>query len=173
MKTTTDPLSVVPTVRATLAELDPLIAIASVRSLREVWRTSMTEEEFILTLLTVFGAVALLLAAVGVYGVTAQAARRRTQEIGIRMALGAAAPDVLSRMMRQTLFVVALGLGVGLATALVTTRAMSSLLFGVEPTDPRTLITVVTLLGGVAILASFVPAARATRLDPVDSLRAE
>jgi putative ABC transport system permease protein len=173
MRTSVDPMSVVPTFRSVLRELDPLIPIATVRPLREVWLTSMVRERFILTLLGVFGAVALALAAVGVYGVTAQAARRRTQEIGIRMALGAAAPEVLSMLLRQTLGVVGLGLAVGLVATLLTTRVLSTLLFGVAPTDPRTLAAVVLLLGAVALLACYLPALRATRVDPVRSLRAE
>jgi ABC-type antimicrobial peptide transport system permease subunit len=133
----------------------------------------MAQQEFILTLLAAFGAMALLLAAVGVYGVTAQAARKRTQEIGIRMALGAGASDVVGLMLRQGLVVVALGLVAGLAAALVGTRAMATFLYGVEPTDPVTLASVVALLAGVAALACWVPARRATSVDPVTSLRAE
>jgi predicted permease len=162
-----------PIVRTVLAEIDPLVPIARTRALRDVWRGSMAREEFVLTLLGVFGVVALLLSAVGVYGVTAQAARRRTREIGIRMALGAAAPDVVRLMLRQGLLVIALGLGIGLATALVATRALSALLYGIEPTDPTTLASVVVLLGGVAVMACYVPARRATAVDPVTSLRAD
>lgn len=147
--------------------------IAQVQPLRDVWTRSMNQEQFVLTLLGVFGMAALLLAAVGVYGVTAQAARRRTREIGIRMALGARAPDVVGLMLRQGLAVIALGLVVGLGTALVATRALSTLLYGVEPTDPATLVSVVALLGGVALVACYVPARRATAVDPVTSLRAE
>jgi putative ABC transport system permease protein len=159
--------------RDVLREMDPLVPLGSIRPLREVWRDSMAQQEFILTLLAAFGAMALLLAAVGVYGVTAQAARKRTQEIGIRMALGAGASDVVGLMLRQGLVVVALGLVAGLAAALVGTRAMATFLYGVEPTDPVTLASVVALLAGVAALACWVPARRATSVDPVTSLRAE
>jgi predicted permease len=173
VRTDGDPVAVVSTVRAALREMDGLIPLGRIQSLREVWRDSMAREEFILTLLGVFGAVALLLATVGVYGVTAQAARKRTQEIGIRMALGADAPDVLGLMLRQGLAVVALGLLGGLAVALLATRAMTSMLYGVEPTDPATLASVVALLGTVAAAACYIPARRATAVDPVESLRAE
>ena len=173
MKTTGDALSAVPAVRDALRELDPRIPLSDVRPLREVWSASMNQERFVLTLLAVFGVSALLLATVGVYGVTAQAARRRTQEIGIRMALGAGAPDVVRMMLRQGLRVVGAGLIVGLSTSLVATRALSTLLYGVAPTDPGTLGSVVALLGGVAALACYVPARRASSVDPVDSLRAE
>jgi predicted permease len=161
------------TVRATLREMDPLIPVAESRSLREVWRQSMASEEFILTLLGVFGTVALLLASVGIYGVTAQAARRHTREIGIRMALGARSGDILRLMMAQNVVVVGAGLGVGLVAAWVSMRALSSFLFGIAPNDPPTLAAVVILLGGVALVAGYVPARRATAVDPVESIRVE
>ena len=173
MKTSIEALDVVPAVRDALRDLDPQIPLSEVRPLREVWSASMNQERFVLTLLTVFGVSALLLATVGVYGVTAQAARRRTQEIGIRMALGAGAPDVLGMMLRQGLAVVGAGLVVGLLASLLATRALATLLYGVEPTDPGTLASVVALLGAVALLACYVPARRATSVDPVSSLRAE
>jgi putative ABC transport system permease protein len=165
--------STVAVTRGVLHEMDPLIPLAAVRPIREVWRESMAQQAFILTLLGAFGAMALLLAAVGVYGVTAQAARKRTQEIGIRMALGAGASDVVGLMLRQGLAVVGLGLAAGLAVALLATRAIATFLYGVEPTDPATLVSVVALLAGVAAVASYVPARRATSVDPVTSLRAE
>ena len=168
-----DALDLLPTVRATLRELDPLIPISRARTLRSVWSDSMAREEFVLTLLGIFGVVALLLAAVGVYGVTAQAARRRTQEIGIRMALGARSADVLGMMLRHGLAVVGVGLLAGLAVALLATRALGTLLYGVEPTDPATLAAVVALLAGVATAACYIPARRATAVDPVRSLRAD
>lgn len=173
MKTSVDPLSVMPAVRETLAEMDRQIPIEEVRPLRDVWNASMNRERFILVLLTVFGVTALLLATVGVYGVTAQAARRRTQEIGIRIALGAGRPDVLRLMLRHTVAIVGVGLVVGLVASLLATRALTSFLYGIEPTDPGTLASVVALLGGVALVASYVPARRATAVDPVTSLRAE
>jgi len=173
MKTSVEPLSVVPAVRSVLAELDPLIPVARVRPLREVWRSSMARQQFILTLLTAFGIVALLLAAVGVYGVTAQAARTRTQEIGIRMALGARGSRVVAMMLRQGLTVVGMGLALGLGASLLATRALTTLLFNVDPADPGTITAVVLLLGGVATLACYLPARRATRVDPVTSLRSE
>jgi putative ABC transport system permease protein len=163
----------VPAIRAVLEEMDPLIPIAETETLRDVWSRSMAGEEFVLKLLGLFGLVALLLASVGVYGVTAQAARRRTREIGIRMALGAGAPDVLRLMLRHGLVVIGLGLAAGMGVSVFAMRALSSMLYGVEPTDPGTLATVVFLLGGVALLACYVPARRATVVDPVRSLRAE
>jgi putative ABC transport system permease protein len=168
-----DATGLVSTVRAVLADMDPLIPIARSRTLQEVRSASVEREEFVLTLLGIFGVVALLLASVGVYGVTAQAARRRTQEIGIRMALGAGAPDVLRMILGRGLVVIGVGLAVGLAGSLVAGRALSSLLYGIEPTDPTTLASVAALLGGIAIVACYIPARRATTVDPVSSLRAE
>jgi putative ABC transport system permease protein len=159
--------------RAVLREMDPLIPVTSARALRDVWRASMARDEFILTLLGAFGALALVLAAVGVYGVTAQAARRRTREIGIRVALGAEGGRVVGMMLFQGMTVVAVGLALGVAVALGATRVMSSLLYGVEPTDAPTLVSVVALLAGVAAAACYLPARRATAVDPVRSLRSE
>jgi putative ABC transport system permease protein len=171
LRTTGEPMSVLPAVREVVSEIDPLIPIAAARPLHEVWRTSMAREEFILTLLTAFGVVALLLAAVGVYGVTAQAARRRTRELGIRIALGARTGDVMRLMLRQSMAVVAIGLAAGLAVSLIATRALTSVLFGIAPTDPATLVSVVVVLASVAALACYIPARRALALDPVRSLK--
>jgi len=173
VRTTGDPTAATAAVRDALAEMDPLIPIAEVQSLRDVWRSSMAREEFLLTLLGVFAVSALLLAAVGVYGVTAQAARKRTHEIGIRLALGAGGGDVLRLILAQGLAVVGIGLVVGVATAMVATRAIGTFLYGVEPTDPLTLGVVVVLLTVVAAVACYVPARRATAVDPAASLRAD
>lgn len=168
-----EPTDVIPVVRSVLRGVDPLVPIREVRTLRGVWRESMAREELVLTLFGTFGILALLLAAVGTYGVTARAARRRTREIGIRMALGAAAGDVVGLMLRQGMAAVAAGLLIGLLGAIVLARTLESLLFSVEPTDPVTFLAVVLLLGGVALAATWLPARRATRVDPVESLRAE
>lgn len=173
LRTDGEPLAAVPAVRAVLREMDPLIPLAQVRPLRQVWRASMEREEMILSLLTVFGVVALLLATVGVYGVTAQMARMRTREIGIRMALGAGGGDVLGMVLRQSLGLVALGLALGLAVALAGTGVLADLLYGVEPDDPRTLGAVVALLAAAGVAACWFPARRATTVDPVRSLKAE
>jgi putative ABC transport system permease protein len=171
LRTTGDAMSALPVVRDVLSEIDPLIPIVAARPLHEVWRTSMAREEFILTLLTAFGVVALLLAGVGVYGVTAQAARRRTREIGIRIALGARSGDVMRLMLRQSMAVVAIGLAVGLTASLIATRALTTVLFGIAPTDPVTLAAVVVVLASVAAMACYIPARRALALDPVKSLK--
>jgi hypothetical protein len=153
--------------------VDPLIPLGVVRPLASVREASVAREQLILRLLGAFGATALLLATVGVYAVTSRAARRRPREIGIRMALGAGASDVLGLMLKQGLGVVVVGLVVGLVATLLTTRVLTSLLYGVEPTDPTTLVAVVVLLGGVALAACYLPARRATAVDPLSSLTAD
>ncbi|HSK18274.1 MAG TPA: ABC transporter permease [Longimicrobiales bacterium] len=173
VRTAADPMSMMPTVRSVLSELDPLIPIAEARPLREVWRASMAREEFILTLLTIFGVVALLLAIVGVYAVTAQAARRRTREIGIRMALGAGAGDVIMLMLGRSLAMVGTGVVIGLALSLVANRALASMLYGVSPGDPLTAAGVVLILSVGAGIACYLPVRRATAVDPVRTLRQE
>ena len=173
LHTSVEPTTVIPSVREALREIDSRIPITSVRPLQEVWSESIAREQFILTLLLIFGVVALVLAAVGVYGVASQAARRRTREIGIRMALGAARSDVVSLMLRQSFAPVAIGLVAGLGAALVGTRAMVSVLYGVAPNDPLTLGGVAALLASVAALACYLPARRALAHDPLRSLKQE
>lgn len=160
-----------PVFREVLAELDPLIPLVSVRPLREVWRDSMARQELVLVLLGVFGSLALLLAAVGVFAVTAQATRRRTHEIGVRMAMGAAGGDVVRLVLSRGLGSVLLGLALGLGGALLAGRVLTSLLYGVEPNDPATLAAVAALLLVVAGLACWIPARRATGVDPVRALQ--
>jgi putative ABC transport system permease protein len=171
MRTTRDPMSTVATVRSVVEELDPLVPLESVRSLREVWRTSMAREELVLTLLGVFAAVALLLASVGVYGVTAQAAGRRRREMGIRIALGADRASIVGLMLRQGMAAVLLGLVLGLGGSLLAARSLTAFLYQVEPTDPATLGAVALLLGGIGLIACWVPALQATRVDPVVALK--
>ncbi|MEX0891733.1 MAG: ABC transporter permease [Gemmatimonadota bacterium] len=160
-------------VRAVLSQLDPLVPLEQVRTLREVRRAAMATDELVLVVLTVFGFLALVLATVGVYGVTAQAARRRTREIGIRMAVGADGGQVLRLVLLQGAGTVVAGILLGLAAALLLTRAMSGLLYGVTPTDPATLAVVAAVLAGAALVAMLVPALRAARVDPGGLLRAE
>jgi len=173
LRTSLDPDAAIPIVRETLREIDPLIPIATFRPLRDVWSQSMARERLVLVLLGIFAGVALLLAAVGVYGVTAQALRARTSEIGVRMALGAAAPDVVRMMLRQALGLVAFGLAAGLVGALLLARVLDSLVYGVQSRDPGTFTTVAIFLALVALFASWLPARRASAVDPAVSLRTE
>jgi putative ABC transport system permease protein len=173
VQTRTDPHAVLPAVRSIIAELDRDLPIARVRTLDEVYSAALAPGRFLLTLLAVFASIALLLAAIGVYGVTSQAARRRTQEIGIRVALGAEGADVVRLIVRQGMGVVLAGTGLGLAAGLAGARLMQGVIYGVPPTDAVTFIVVPALLVLVAAVACWIPARRATRLDPLRALRVE
>jgi len=133
----------------------------------------MAEPLFQTRLLTAFSVMALLLAAVGVYGVLSFTVTARTREIGIRMAMGATASDVMREVLRYTFTLAAVGVALGSAGAVAVTRVLSNLLFDVKPSDPAVLLGVAALLAGVAALAGWIPARRATRVDPVVALRYE
>ncbi len=173
LRTDQTPMSVLPSVREVLRALDPLLPIATVRTLDEVRAASMARENTVLGLLTAFGGLAVVLAAVGVYAVAAQSVRQRTREIGIRIALGASSGDVLRLVLIRGVAFVALGLAAGLALTLVATRALDSLLYGVESTDTGTIAAVAALLLVVGVVACWIPARWATRLDPVRALKLE
>jgi putative ABC transport system permease protein len=160
-------------VRRAVLSVDAEQPVYNVRTLAEVRAASYAPETFNLTLLSVFACVALVLAAVGLYGVMSYAVEQRTREIGVRMALGARAADVLRMVARQGMKLALAGLALGLAGALVLTRVMQSLLFGVTATDPLTFVCVSLLLAAVALLACLVPARRATKVDPMAALRYE
>jgi ABC-type antimicrobial peptide transport system permease subunit len=145
----------------------------SVERLEDVYATALGRDRFLLTLIGVFAAVALLLATVGVYGVTAEAAKRRTREIGVRVALGARAGGVAALILRQGLALAAAGITLGLVAALAGTRLLASVLFGVSARDGLTFIAVPAVLALAAALACVLPALRAARLDPVRALRQE
>jgi predicted permease len=134
---------------------------------------ALTQERLVAGLSSVFGALALLLAALGVYGVTASGVARRRHEIGIRMALGARRADVLTLVLRQSVAVTAVGLALGIAGAAAVTRYLESMLFGLTPLDPVTFVGVSLLFAGIATVASYIPARRATRADPLATLRCE
>jgi putative ABC transport system permease protein len=134
---------------------------------------TLSEAKFRLLLFGLFGVLALVLAAIGIYGVMATSVSQRTHEIGLRMALGAQKRDVLRLIIRQGMTSVIVGIGAGLAFAFALTRLMSTLLFGVTPTDPATLALITILLGIVALLACYLPARRAMKVDPLVALRYE
>ena len=173
LRTTGDPAAIAPAVRATIRELDPSIPVYDLKTMSDAVDRSLVRPRFLSMLMTTFSVLALLLAAGGIYGVMAYSVSQRTQEIGVRMALGARAPDVLKLVLGQGAKMTALGVGLGLAGAFGLTRLMSRLLFQVSVTDPVTFATVVALLTLVALLASYIPARRATRVDPMIALRRE
>jgi ABC-type antimicrobial peptide transport system permease subunit len=149
------------------------LPIHSIQPMEQVIWSSISQPRFYTTLLSVFAALGLLLALVGVYGVLHYAVSRRTHEFGVRMALGANASDVLSLVFRQALGIVLPGLALGLAASMALTRFLESELFEVSPTDPLVLGGLSIALAAAAVLASYIPALRATRLHPVHALRYE
>jgi ABC-type antimicrobial peptide transport system permease subunit len=152
---------------------DPQLPITLVKTMNEVAEGSFAARRFYMLLLALFAGLALLLAAVGIYGVMSYAVTQRTQEIGIRMALGARGSDVLKLIIRNGLTLTMVGVVIGIAGAVALTRLLRTLLFGVTPTDSLTFITVSAVLILVALLACYLPARRATKVDPLVALRYE
>ena len=173
VRTAVDTGRVVNSIVGLVRQLDPELVVANVKTMDEVVSNSVAQRRLTMLLLTLFAATALLLAAVGIYGVIAYNVTQRTQEIGIRMALGAQRSDVLGMVVRQALLLAVAGIVLGGAGALVLTRLMEGLLFQVKPSDPMTFVVVSGVLAAVALLASYIPGRRATRVDPVIALRAE
>jgi predicted permease len=173
IRTRGDPRAIMRPVRAIVAALDPKLAIAHLRTMEEVRAESIARERFLTTLLLVFGGVGLALAVVGVYGVMAQLVRGRTREMGIRTALGAPARSVQWIVVRHGIVLALAGITVGIAVALLSTRALLSLLYQTDPIDPPTFAAVPALLIAAALAASWIPAWRASRIDPLEALRAE
>jgi putative ABC transport system permease protein len=149
------------------------LPLANVRTLDQIRASSMAQTSFALAMLGIAAAVALLLGIVGIYGVIAYIAAQRTREIGIRIALGAQSADVSRLFVRHGLWLTGAGVGLGVLAAVGLTRLMSSLLFGVSPMDPMTYAAVSVMLGVVALLATYLPARRASRIDPIVALRSD
>jgi len=168
-----NPLALFPDVRSTVQRLGPGLPLAEVRTMEQILAGSLTDWRFHAILLGAFGALALFIAAIGIYGVISYSVAQRTHEIGIRMALGAGARDILTMVVREGAILAVIGIAVGLFAAFGLTRLMTSLLYGVRATDPLTFVAVSLLLTGVALLASYIPARRATKVDPMVALRYE
>jgi putative ABC transport system permease protein len=159
--------------RRVLTDLDPNVPLANVRTMENVVAQSMTRLAFTMTLLGIAAMMALILSAIGIYGVISYIVNRRTSEIGIRMALGAHASRVGTLVVLQSLQLATVGIVVGILSGVVLTRALRSVLFGVSPTDPTTFISMSVIMLMIAALAAFVPAQRAMSVDPVEALRAD
>ena len=173
VRTAADPNRIVTSIAGLVRQLDPELALANVKTMDEVVSDSVAQRRLTMLLLTIFAGAALLLAAVGIYGVIAYSVTERTQEIGIRMALGAQRGAVLRMVITQALVLAVTGIAVGGGGALLLTRLMEGLLFEVKPADPLTFGVVSGILAAVALLASYIPGRRATQVDPVIALRAE
>jgi putative ABC transport system permease protein len=168
-----DPLKFATTARAVLGQVDRDQPISDVRSMEERIGRSLASRRLNTVLLGVFAALALALAAIGIYGIVAYSVTERTHEIGVRLALGAQRRDVIAMVVGQGMTMTAAGTVVGVAAALILTRLMSTLLFGVSAADPATFLAIPCLLLAVALVACYVPARRATRVDPLQALRSE
>jgi putative ABC transport system permease protein len=173
LRGTGDPLSLAPAVRRTVAALDPDVPVTRLLSVSQLVSDSVSQRRFYMLLLTLFAALALALAGVGIFGVVSYTVVQRTREIGIRMALGAAPGRVLHEVVGRGVGLAGIGLGVGLVLSLGATRTLAGLLYGVGPQDPATLAATLAVLGGAALAASWIPARRATRVDPITALRAD
>ena len=173
MRTTGDPKPLAGAIRATVAARDATLPVYDVKTFTEHLGFSLFPARIAATLLVSFGGLALLLAALGIYGVTAYSVSQRTREIGIRMALGAASADILKLMLSHGLKLASIGLVIGLAAAFALTRLMTSVLYGVSATDAMTFVSISLLLEGVVLTASFIPARRALTVDPMVALRYE
>ena len=168
-----NPSSFIPAIRGELASLDKNLPVHGVKTMAEQIAGTLWQQRMAVALIGLFGTLALLLAAIGLYGIIAHWVALRTREIGIRMALGAQPADVKNMVVRQGMWLAVQGIALGLASAFAVTRLMSSLLYGISATDPLTFGVASVLLAGVALGASFAPARRATRVDPMIALRCE
>jgi putative ABC transport system permease protein len=173
IRTQIEPAGLTAAARAAVRDVDGAQPVAAIRTMEDIVSESVTQPRFNLTLLGVFGGIALILSAAGIYGVVSYTVTQRTHEIGIRMAVGAKEHDVLRLIMKQGMKPAVMGLAIGLASAIGLTRLMKSLLFGVSATDPLTFATLALLLLSVALLACYLPARRATKVDPMVALRWE
>jgi ABC-type antimicrobial peptide transport system permease subunit len=173
IRTSADPHSVAALARAELLKIDPNLTILSIQNVEQQMDKSLVQERMIASLAGFFGVVALLLAAIGLYGVLSYSVARRTSEIGIRLSLGSTRGRVLSLVLRETLWMVVAGIAIGVPVTLLLARLVSSQLYGVSSGDPLTLAIAALLMLAVAVLSGLIPARRAARVDPMIALRYE
>jgi putative ABC transport system permease protein len=173
VRTVNDPLTLVSAVRNELQQMDPEQPMAAIATMDQLLAGSLSRSRFTMLVLGVFAALALVLASVGIYGVIAYSVTQRTQEFGIRLALGASRRDVLRLVLGQGARLALLGISLGVIAALIITRLMATLLYGISASDPVTFTAVALLLAVVALAACYIPARRATRVDPIVALRYE
>jgi putative ABC transport system permease protein len=173
VRTDGDPLAVAGPIREMVRAIDPGLPIVWMRTMDEIASASVASPRFLMTLLGVFASVALVLGAIGVYGVISHGVVQRTNEIGIRIALGAGSGAVAGMVVRQGLALALIGVLLGVAASAAATRLMTGFLFNVSPTDPWTFAAVVGVILGVVLVASYLPARRASQVDPLEALRTE
>ena len=171
VRTTTDPLNQAAAVTQEARAIDPNVPIYDVKSMEQWLSASLARRRFAMLALGLFAVAAMLLASVGIYGVMSYAVAERTREIGIRVAMGAQTRNVIELVIGQGMMLAGIGVGIGLAGAAGLTRLMKNLLFIVSPSDPLTFIVIALLLAGVALLACYLPARRAAKVDPMIALR--
>jgi ABC-type antimicrobial peptide transport system permease subunit len=173
VRSSIDPMQLANAVRQAVSSVDKDQPVQSIRTMDELAADSVALRRASMVLVATFAWIALLLAALGIYSVMSYAVAQRTQEIGLRMALGAQPSDVLKLVTGEAMLLALMGIGLGLVGAFLLTRFLVSLLYSVQPTDPTTFATVSMMLTAVALLASYIPAWRATKVDPVEALRCE
>jgi putative ABC transport system permease protein len=173
VKTSGDPAALAPSVRAAVSDVDPRVAVSSLRPMSEFVDGSVRQPRFRAVLLSAFAGVALLLSLLGIYGLLAHFVSQRTREIGVRMALGATSAMVLRLVVGRGMKLLAVGVAVGLVGAWGAGKLLRTMLFGVEPTDPVSYLTVVAVFGIVALLGSIIPGWRAASIDPLEAIRTE
>jgi predicted permease len=173
VRTAADPRSALTSIRAAVSALDRDLPVARLHTIDQLMNESVAAPRFRTTLVTVFAILGLVLAAVGIYGVMAQTVSERARELGVRVALGATTRDVMRMVLAEAFALAAAGVVLGVAGAVAATRLMAALLFGVTPTDPATFVSTAGFLMVIALAGSYVPARRATRVDPIAILRSE
>jgi putative ABC transport system permease protein len=173
VRTSVEPTTLAASIRQAASEVDKTASVSDIKTMDHIVSAAVTQPRFNLVLLGLFSGIALLLSAAGIYGVTAYSVTQRTHEFGIRMALGAQVGDVLRMIIKQGMLLITVGVVLGLVASFALTRLLRTLLFGVSASDPLTFVAITLLLTFVALVACYIPARRATKVDPLVALRYE